>query len=606
MQYNKPKTAAKIMVSDEKKLRQVVLETIKEIAQRVGCTLGPGGRPVLIEDEREGMPPFLTKDGVTVFQHLAYADSVKQLLLETMRSASLRTADQAGDGTTTATILSDAIVREVIAFSEKNPSYSPQQGVRALQRHFQTVLEPAIVGWAKHPKLSKRAGRKQLEAVATLSANGDKELAEAVLEAYLMVGDTGNISINDADGNSSYRVERMRGYTVQSGYESSCKSLWPMFINDRALSRVLLRNPTVILYNGPVYNMVALEPLIEQIVEKVPQGGSRDVIIVAHSFSDMVVGTLGMNAKEGDTLRVVPLCVPRTLDVNGPTELLLDLAALSSALILDPVNNPLNLAQLDQMGTGLELVEVMKDRANFIGHADEDILTDRIIELQEQLEPPRSKLDKILLQGRIGQLTDGIARVTVVGSTPADIRERKDRVDDAVCAVRGAINHGVLPGGGWTLIRLATEKLPTGTTPDDVFLRTVLSQALMAPFRKILENTGLDKECTEQALSSITQSFVTDRPVVFDALKMGHVDPFESGILDSAPAVLEALRSAISIASHLGILGAIITTPRDHELERQEAQANENFHRNVKLGDRLRQEEMSSAVFADGSDEHLD
>lgn len=215
-QSSKPKSAGKIMLSSKDQLNTLVLETLTHMASMAGSTLGPGGRQVLIERPEMGMKPIITKDGVTVIKNLGYADSVKQLILESARDAALRTASEAGDGTTTATILSSAIADYTYEASKNNPKMSPQRIVRELQN-----MVPYIKEKIKTFSIFADSDNytEVLKSVAALSANSDSELADSVIEAFDTVGEEGNLTIVEATGPSKYEVERISGYTVDQGYE---------------------------------------------------------------------------------------------------------------------------------------------------------------------------------------------------------------------------------------------------------------------------------------------------------------------------------------------------------------------------------------------------
>lgn len=594
MQYMKPKSAAKISLSRGPKLQQKVLAVMREISSIVGSTLGPGGCPVLIEDPREGMPVIVTKDGVTVHQHLGFQDSIEQAVLEAARSAAVRTAEQAGDGTTCSTILSEAIVARTIAFSVANPTFSPQKGVRYLQEFFSRDIEPAIKSWSTKIDFGTDVGKSMAHSVASISANGDTDLADAVVEAFSIVGDSGNVTITEADGDSRYEVEQIKGYKVFSGYEQSCKNLAAMFINDRSKARIITKSPVVVIYNGMLNNENLLLPILQKILAAANARDSKytqNVVIVAHGFSDAVIGLMGSNCEKGNTLNCYPVVTPRTTRTDGQLSLLEDLAALTNGVILDPINRPLTNPDLtvEDLGGGLEYVEIFKGDCSFVGHANDDILLKRVDELKELLKSPESKLDKILYEERIAKLVGGIAKLTIYGNSPADIRERKDRADDAVCAIRGAIKDGCLPGGCWTLLRLAHGINIVPNTHDDIrlkFLKDVLGEALVQPFHVLLENIGLSGDEIAHAGKGMVNALIDNKySTVFDGINLHHVDAFKAGILDSTPAVMEAIRNSISIAGHLGILGGIIVFPRDRELEMAEAKNNQAFQRAIEEGD---------------------
>jgi chaperonin GroEL len=248
---------------------------------------------------------------------------------------------------------------------------------------------------------------------------------------------------------------------------------------------------------------------------------------------------------------------------------------VTGAPICDPISKPLVSTTLEDLGIGCELFESTRFRSTIIGFSDEGLLQARVEELETQLKNPDSDWDKLLLQERVAKLAGGIARLNVIGPSEADRKEKRDRAEDAVCAVRGAIQHGVLPGGAWTLLKLC--QVMAHNDINDFILR----QAFMVPFARLLENSGIVLESDESAAVAhpVLQGIHDDRPVVYDFLESKHVDPYEGGILDSTPAVLEAIRNAISIASVIGTLGGCVVFGRDPDLERTEARATADFLR---------------------------
>jgi chaperonin GroEL len=214
-----------------------------------------------------------------------------------------------------------------------------------------------------------------------------------------------------------------------------------------------------------------------------------------------------------------------------------------------------------------------------VGYADETLRLCRIDELKQQLENPESELDAMLLQERIGKLAGGIAKLHVIGSSNGELRERRDRAEDAICGVRSAIKYGCLPGGGWTLMKLCA------TMPKDEITNYILRSAFMAPVERLLLNSGITEASeAQQILGPIIAGIVNGKTIVYDFLDQKHVDAYESGLLDSAPAVLEAIRTSISIASQLGTLGGIVVYARDLDLERSESAAVASWKRDASEG----------------------
>lgn len=587
MEYQKVQSVAKNIVIKSKKLDDAVLTTMKTISSIVGATLGPGGRQVLIERQEHGLPPMVTKDGVTVFRSLGFDDPSAQSIMESARDASVRTASEAGDGTTTATILAEAIVRLTKKYSQENPRVSPQKVVRRLETAFRTIVEPAVRSQSVKANLATPEGREMLRSVAKLSANGDGELADAVIKCFDIVGDNGNVTIAETSGPSRYEVERIEGYPIQMGYEECAGKFYNKFVNDIGNSRVLLEKAKFVLYHGRIQDPQSLFILLSRMGLAFEQGQmGPNVVLVATGFSESVIGYLSMMFAADGALNVFPLLVPQSPFPNGQFDFLADLAAVTGATILDPMNLPFEQALLEHFGSS-EVFESYRFRSNVVGKPNEDLLLLRVDELNTNLTRAESQLDSMYLQERIGKLTGGIARLKIIGVSNGELKEKRDRAEDAVCAVRGAIKQGCLPGGGWMLLKLRAVL----EQQNDEILNKVLAPALFEPFRRLLENVGVTEDHNAEEFHSILSPieanvrakpnlhFPEIDPMVYDALEGKHVDPFQGGILDSTPAVLEAIRNSIGIAALLGTLGGVVVFKRNAQVEAKEAQQMSDFTR---------------------------
>ncbi len=582
--YRKAKSVAKDVFVHGVKMEEKVLSTMKLISDVVGSTLGPSGRPVLIERQEYGLPHMFTKDGVTVFRSLGFQDPTMHAIMEAARDAAVRTASEAGDGTTTATVLAEAIVRKTSAFCLKNPTVSPQKIARKLESVFRDHIEPEI------KKSSIIPNKEMLHSVAKLSANGDKELADAVIKCFDTVGDDGNISILEISGPSGYEVETIKGYPISAGYEDSLGRFFPMFLNDTANSRTVLDKPVFVLYFGTITNVQTIQSLMEKVAEawqnphlhQLDKPFNYNVVIVATGFSESVLGDLGMNFKHPHTINVFPLTTPKTNVQNSEMHLLYDLAAVTGATVFDPMSNPLENAKLTDLGYGISSFEVSRYRSSIFGVCDEALIFARQEEIKRMLATSESKLDTLVINDRVAKLSGGIAKLKVIGPSNGELREKRDRAEDAVFAVRGAIKHGCLPGGGWMLKSLS-ESLPMFYGGDRI-VEEILIPALLEPIRKIFSNAGMSKQEEIAAMGCIgterdngNQRDGLDIDWVYDAWENKRVDAIAAGILDSTPAVLEAIRSSISIACLLGTLGGTVVFKRDEDMEKQEATDTNQF-----------------------------
>jgi chaperonin GroEL len=569
MQYQKVKSIAKMVHPKGQNLEKLILDTVGLCAEVVGSTLGPGGMNVLVERQEQNMPPMVTKDGVTVFNNLGFSDSTAQVIMEAARDSAVRTASEAGDGTTTATILANSFVRATNAFCKANPKYSPQRVVRNIEQAFKTQIEPSILACSK--KVTLEDNQADLHAVAKVSANGDVPLADAVIECFKLVGDEGNVTLLEFNGPSKYEVERIDGYGIPIGFEDSCGPFYSKFINDPGTQSCQMDNPFVILYFGQIKDVAILAPLFEKIINAA-NGKVPNILVMATGFSETVLAHLAVNFSSANrNITVFPLIVPMSPIKTGQHDFLQDLASLSGAKIFDLIQKPLEVGDIDDLGMVAQF-ESTRFRSNIIitmTSETETRIFARVDELDKQLgSMATSQLDKTLLRERMGKLTGGIAKLKIFGSSNGELREKRDRAEDAICAVRGALKHGTLTGGGLTLHTLSKNF----ALHDDIVHRDVIAPALIAPVHRLFKNSGYSDEERDDILGHYVNS-----DWCYDLLEGKMVNATKVGLLDSTPAVLEAIRNAISIATLLGTCGGTIVFARDSELERKESKDTREF-----------------------------
>jgi chaperonin GroEL len=573
LSHRKIKSVAKESLAKNSVLDARILTTMKSISDIVGATLGPGGCPVLIERQEYNMPNMITKDGVTVFSNLGYNNPIEHSVMEAARDAAIRTATEAGDGTTTATVLAEAFVRYTHQYVKNHPTHSPQRIVRNLEKIFKTVIEPKIKDMSITPT------RELLKAVAKCSANGDVDLADAVMRCFDLAGDEGNITILEKSGPSEYLVEAIKGYPVSNGYEDSCRRFFPVFINDKSNNRVYLENVLFVLYYGKLTEIQSIFNITDAITTTWQNDRTTpyNIVICATEFSESVLASLASNWADKNSINVYPLLIPQSPTLNGTMEIMQDLQAITGSVIYDSVTNPIEKGDYSGLGKPLTYFEANRFRSNLVGCADEVLLETRVAEVKQTLKTNVSELEKRLIDERIGKLTGGIAKLTVVGASSGEIREKKDRADDAACGIRGSRKNGCLPGGGWALVKLI--KSLQGT--NDAVIEEVLIPALKEPIKRLMSNVGLNEAETNERFEHLYHNNDSSNQdsEVWDGSTDKFVSAVEAGIVDSVPAVLEALRNSISIATLLGTLGGIVVFKRDDGLERQEASETYEFMR---------------------------
>lgn len=601
MQTIKPKAPFKISIPNGPVLERLKLETVNHCALMVGSTLGPGGHPVLLERKEIDLPPMITKDGVTVFKALGFKDAVQQVILETVRDASVRTAAEAGDGTTTATILADAFTSWTHQYCKANPSIPRIKVVKKIQEVHKNKLEPLIKEYAISCDLDSPKGRKILYSVAKLSANGDEELAKAVLDCFDICGDDGNVTIGETSGPSGCSTEKIEGFPIATGYEESIPKYNSVFITDHATQRIVADKPIFLLYFGRITDIQTLLPVLQMLTD-----GFRgkyilpfNIVLVATGFSESVLAQLAHLRINPDQLNVYPLVVPQSPLLNGQRQFLEDLAAVTGATIFEPNNKPLEGCELDNttgesdignlcwiegenenpgywdvVSDGVKAFDCSRYRSTVIGFADANLLKDRIDVVRKQAEQSESKLERQMIEERVARLTGGIAKLTVIGSSNGELKERRDRAEDAVCAVRGALKHGALIGGGWMLAKMVDV-----LDMDDAIEREVIYPSLLRPVEVLYKNAGLKFEDHKDDFFPFSKKIKLDKVKVRDISQDCVVTAVEEGILDSAPAVREALKNAISIATVLGTVGGCVVQPRDLEVDRVESREYNEFER---------------------------
>lgn len=559
MLYEKSK--AKDIVHNKEELSRIVGETLNKMATVVGATLGPGGRAVLLE--REGQPPLATKDGVTVAKSLGVGRAEDNIIIEAAKEICINTAKDAGDGTTTAIVLANAITKYGQDFVKSNSKYNPQRIVNELEDLYEDIIVPYIKEQAKDVSEEEK-----LINVATISANGDRKIAKVVVEAVMAAGDDGTVLIEEAQGDEM-RVETIEGYIITAGLKD-VGQLGPMFMNDRGGQQCKMDAGNVFLYNGSINDAKVLG-FLEQALQEDEYGNlsydGTPVMIIAHDYSDTAMDLLAKNAKKGTTL--CPIKTPRSGLPNSKTVFLEDIAAYTGATVYDPSS----IETLTKAGLG----QFTSAKSNLyetfiISEVESNAIEARVAELKAIEASCHSDMDRMHVKANIAKLTGGISTIHVGGVSDLKVRERKARVEDAVEAVRSAIAEGVIPGG--CKIQIELSKL-LESHPEKKASWDIMINALREPFKLLLENCG---ENYDEIYPQITGE------LVFDANLHEFVNPFESGIIEPAKVARVAIGNALSVASLLITLGGIVCVPRDVGLENQLAMSKQTFQEMMAAG----------------------
>jgi chaperonin GroEL len=547
------RSKAKSITHNREVLRDITSSTLDRMATIVGATLGPGGRVVLIE--RDSLSPLITKDGVTVAKSLGVENAEANIIIDAAKEICLKTAKEAGDGTTTAIVLANAITKQGLAFLEKHPKYNPQRMVNELNNVYQNIVVP----WLKANAI-KVEGEEQLVHVATISANGDREIAEAAVKAVMAAGEDGHVLIEEAQGNQ-LKVETMDGFIVTSGLKD-LGAVGRLFINDRSFQQVKMDRGLVFLYDGSL-NDLKVPGAIQQAIEGTEYFG-LPVAVFAHGFSDIVIDAFAKTTKGGYT--VVPVKTPMTGVANSRSSFLLDMSAYTGATVYDPGTLDKFITEDNIAGFGtFDTAKIGMYESVVQAIPDADKIDARLAELKHLMEVAPSDFDKMHIKAAIGKLTGGISTIWVGGGSELEAREKRDRVEDAVEAVKSAIAEGIVPGG--CAVQLTLSYI-LKNHPDKKPSWDIMVQALTEPFNLLLSNCG---ENTEDVWPLLEKEYLQDSlpSIVFDANAHEVVDPMIAGIIEPAKVCRVTIGNALSVASLLVTLGGIVVSPRNAGLEQQ-------------------------------------
>ncbi len=516
--------AAKV-VSFGADARERMLQGVDILANAVKITLGPKGRNVVIEKSYGA--PRTTKDGVTVAKEIELEDRFQNMGAQLLRAVASKTHDEAGDGTTTATVLAQAIVREGMkaVASGRNPM--------DLRRGIEKAVT-AIVDDLKSQS-RKVKGSEEIAQVGTISANGDKMIGQFLADAMAKVGNEGVITVEEAKTLET-ELEVVEGMQFDRGYLS------PYFITNAEKMEVELEEPLILLLEKKVSSLQTMLPLLEAVVQN-----GRPLLIVAEDVEGEVLATLVVNKLRGG-LKVAAVKAPGFGDRRKA--MLEDIAILTGGqLISEDLGIKLENVTIDMLGNAKRVIVKKDDTTIIDGHGDKAAIQARVSQLRTQIEDTTSDYDKEKLQERLAKLAGGVALIKVGGATEVEVKERKDRVDDALNATRAAVEEGIIAGGGVALLQ-AGFKLSLKLANEDQNLGVaIVKKALEAPIRQIAENAGVEGSIV---VGKIRDS--KDESFGFNAQTEEFVDMYAAGIIDPVKVVRIALQDAASVA------GLIITT----------------------------------------------
>jgi len=528
--------AAKMLLFSEQ-ARAEILKGVEILAKAVKVTLGPRGRNVVL-DKKWGSPT-VTKDGVSVAKEIELDDPYQNMGAQMVREVASKTSDVAGDGTTTATVLAEAIFKE--GLKSVTAGSSPMYIKRGIDKAVETVV-------AELKKMSKDVkDNKEIEQVATISANGDTEIGKIIAECMDKVGKDGTITVEEARGIETTK-DIVEGMEFDKGYVS------PYFVTEKDTMEAVVEDGFILLYDKKLSSMKDLLPVLEKVAQR-----GKPLVIIAEDVEGEALATLVVNKLRG-TLNVVAVKAPGFGDRRKA--MMEDIAVLTAGkVITEDIGLKLENAKLEDLGRAKRIV-VTKEATTIIeGYGKKDELKGRIATIKKEIEETTSDYDREKLQERLAKLAGGVAVINVGAATETEMKEKKARVEDALHATRAAVEEGIVPGGGTAYLRCikALETL-AGETEGDIRIGVnIIKRAIEQPLRTLCENAGLEG-------SVVVENVKKEKKYVgFNVDTEQMVDMFEAGVIDPTKVSRSALQNAASVASLLLTTEALITEIPDRK-----------------------------------------
>jgi chaperonin GroEL len=510
--------------------RAALLRGVNLTTAAVKATLGPKGRNVVI-DKKYGSPT-ITKDGVAVAKEIELRNAFENMGAQMLKEVASKTSDVAGDGTTTATVLAQAILKEGL----KNVTAGADP--MALKRGIDKAVESAVAELTRLSKSTKE--KKEISQVATIAANNDRTIGNLIAEAMEKVGKDGVITVEESKSAETV-LDVVEGMQFDRGYQS------PYFVTDAERMECLLEDAYILIHEKKIGVMNDLLPLLEQVVR-----AGKPFLVVAEEIEGEALATLVVNKLRG-TLHGAAVKAPGYGDRRKA--MLEDLAILTGGkAITEDLGIKLENIKLEDLGRAKKVV-INKDTTTIVeGAGKTSAIEGRIKQIRAQIEETTSDYDKEKLQERLAKLAGGVAVIKVGAATETEMKEKKARVEDALNATRAAVEEGIVPGGGVALLRAATALEKLKLEGDEKVGANIVRRALEEPIRQIVENAGLEGSVVVEKVKAAT-TFSRG----FDAETMQYVDMVEAGIIDPTKVERVALQNAASIASLLLTTEALIT-----------------------------------------------
>ncbi len=511
--------------------RSKMLKGVETLAKTVKVTLGPKGRNVML-DKSYGAPK-ITKDGVSVAKEIELSDKFENMGAQLVKEVAQKTADKAGDGTTTATVLAEAIIKE--GCKAVAAGINPMDLKRGIDMAVEAVVED-VKSRSKEIKTSE-----EIAQVGTISANGDTSIGEYLARAMEKVGNDGVITVEDAKGLET-ELDVVEGMQFDRGYLS------PYFVTNPDKMSCEYDNPYILLYDQKISSLQPLLPVLEAVVQS-----GRPLLIIAEDIEGEALATLVVNRLRGG-LKVCAVKAPGFGDRRKA--MLQDMAVLTGGQVVsEELGMKIENVTLDMLGTS-KRVEITKDDTTIIdGAGQKELIEARANQIRKEIETTTSDYDREKLQERLGKLSGGVAVLRVGGSSEVEVKEKKDRIDDALNATRAAVKEGVVAGGGVALL-YATRTLDklTAENEDQKAGINIIRKAIQAPIRQIADNAGVDGAVV---VGKLLES--TDANYGYNAQSGEYTDMIKAGIVDPTKVVRTALQDAASVGGLLITTEAMVT-----------------------------------------------
>ena len=527
--------APKKMAFDQE-AHEAIREGVRKLAAAVKVTLGPRGRNVILE--KSWGAPTVTKDGVTVAKEIELEESFENMGTQMVRQVASQTSDVAGDGTTTATVLAEAI------FLEGLKNVTAGANAMALKRGIHAAVEAVVKHLADVS--TDVQGKKEIAQVGAIAANNDKEIGDMIAEAMEKVGKDGVITVEEGQTIDT-DVEWVEGMGFDRGYLSA------YFVTDPTTMTVELEDPLILIYEKKISNIRDMVPLLEAVAQ-----AGKPLLIVAEDVAGEALAVLVVNKLRG----ILQCCAVKAPGFGDRRKAMLeDIAILTGGqAIVEALGIDLESVGIEALGTATRVV-IDKDSTTIIeGGGTTAAIQGRIAQIRHEIDVTTSDYDREKLEERLAKLSGGVAQINVGAATEPEMKEKKARIEDALHATRAAVEEGILPGGGVALVRAAAALDRVRVRGDEKIGVDIVRRALPAPLRQIAENAGVSGALVVQKILE------SDNPNFgYDALSGEYCDLVEAGIIDPTKVVRSALQNAASIASLLLTTNALIT-----EMEKEE------------------------------------